>query len=172
VSLISIYLTFEVFCVPIVHVNLSRTLMIQITTTVLMLIFTVILPIISYIQFDTSADNLPSSLILRYRVVLTSMIGIGILMTCSRFFVFRYPKYSVRRGILNLLSFLLLLVYFEITAQLGKINAVMESASFSFDLTGVFYVLIGAWSLLVIKNMYDLYDFRKNERYYKQNART
>ncbi|MHA2474230.1 MAG: hypothetical protein ACXAES_13470 [Promethearchaeota archaeon] len=92
------------------------------------------------------------------------MIGIRILMTCLRIFMFRFPKYSVRRGILNLLSSVLLLVYFGITAQLGKINVTIKSTSFSLDLTGVFYVLTGAWSLLIVKNLYDFYDFRKNER--------
>ncbi len=157
--------------IPTIRVNLSRTFIIQITSTVLMFIFTVILPVISYVRFDVSVDNLPSSLSLRFKVVLISMIGIGILMTCSRFFVFRYPKYSAGRGILNLLSSVLLLVYFGITAQLGKINVVLESASFSLDLTGVFYVLIGAWSLFIAKNLYDFYDFRKNERYYTENEK-
>ncbi|MHA2050474.1 MAG: hypothetical protein ACW986_12725 [Promethearchaeota archaeon] len=78
--------------------------------------------------------------------------------------------YTVRRGMVNLLSSLLLLIYFGMTSQLGKINLIMEASSLTLDLTGTFLVLIGVWSLLVLKNVYDIYDFRKNARQYKQNV--
>ncbi len=48
----------------------------------------------------------------------------------------------------------------------------VENSSINLDLIGVFTVLIAVWSLFILKNLYDLYDFRKNRIYYENLLRT
>ena len=154
-----------------IKVNLSKNNILQITLTSLTFILTILLPIVGYFQFNISAEEYFEHFRVRYNLVFIGTITIGIILTCLRFFMYRFSQFTVKRGILNLLNSIFFIIFLTITAQLGFVEISLEDSSFSLDLTGVFVVLIIVWSLFIIKYLYDLYDFIKNRIYYENLLR-
>lgn len=154
--------------------KLNRQNVVQVVSTCLALILTVLLPILGYIQFNLI---IPSNIdlgnfTLKYNLIFISTIIIGALLSGLRYFLYRFQQFSVKRGIINLLSSVLYVVFLTITAQIGNIYIQFGTSSLSLNLTGVFIVLISVWSLLILKNALDLIDFKLNQSYYQKTIRS
>ncbi|MFW9896471.1 MAG: hypothetical protein ACFFD7_11755 [Candidatus Thorarchaeota archaeon] len=143
----------------------------QISLTSLTFFLTVILPIIGFFQFEILNELFSDVYKLTYKLVFIQTLVIGVVLTVLRFSLYQFPLYSIKRGFLNLVNSLLLLVFFGISAQIASIEVSTENFRIHFNLAGVFLFLIIIWSLFLIKNFYDLYDFRKNHTYYKRISR-
>ena len=140
--------------------------------TSLTFILTIILPIFGYFQFNISNEKYLENFQERYNLVFIGTIIIGVILTCLRFYTYRFSQYTIKRGFLNLLNSIFFVLFLSITAQLGKINIKMENFTLDLNLIGVFVFLIIVWSLFIIKNLYDLYDFKKNRIYYETLVRS
>lgn len=140
--------------------------------TSLTFILTIILPIFGYFQFNISNEKYLENFQERYNLVFIGTIIIGVILTCLRFYMYRFSQYTIKRGFLNLLNSIFFVLFLSITAQLGKINIKMENFTLDLNLIGVFVFLIIVWSLFIIKNLYDLYDFKKNQIYYETLVRS
>lgn len=139
---------------------------------------TVGIPIINYIIFKTSitqglaSDNLEK----KYDLLIMGIITVGILISICSYMYFKCPKFSVRRGAISLTHSILDLVFLILFSQFAIINIISKSdcascsgysiSGISLNLSGVFAMLIILSSLFVIKNLYDLLDFKINENYY------
>ena len=154
-----------------IKLNFSKNNIIQIFLTSLTFILTIILPIFGYFQFNISTEKYLENFRVRYHLVFIGTIIIGVILTCLRFYMYHFSEFTVKRGLLNLLNSIFFVLFLSITAQLAKININMENFSLNLNLTGVFVFLIIVWSLFIIKNLYDLYDFKKNRIYYENLVR-
>lgn len=152
----------------------NRQDIIQISATGITFILTVLLPIWGYVQFNISISrNIDlGNFTLKYNLIFISTIIIGALLSGLRYFLYRFQQFSVKRGIINLLSSVLYVVFLTITAQIGNIYIQFGTSSLSLNLTGVFIVLISVWSLLILKNALDLIDFKLNQSYYQKTIRS
>ena len=140
----------------------------QISLTIFTFIITVVLPIIGYIQFKIIVPNdlYLSKLKQSYDIIFIGTISIGVLLTVSRYYLYSFPQYSLKRAIVNLLNSLLVLVFLSLTSQIGKLDLTLKNSNLYLDLTGVFLLLIAVGALYLVKNLYDLIDFKLNQDYY------
>ncbi len=155
-----------------IKLNFSKNNIIQIVLTSLTFILTIILPIFGYFQFNISNEKYLENFQERYNLVFIGTIISGVILTFLRFYMYRFSQYTIKRGFLNLLNSIFFVLFLSITAQLGKINIKMENFNLDLNLIGVFVFLIIVWSLFIIKNLYDLYDFKKNRIYYETLVRS
>ncbi len=157
----------------IIKLKLDKQHILQISVTVLISCITIILPIISYIQFKITLNKNSSLGIfeLKLDTVFISIIIIGIILSALRYYNFQLPQFSVKRGILTLMNSILFVIFLSVIAQIGIINIDLENSSFYLNLTGVFIVLILVWALFIFKNIYDVIDFKLNQAYYSTSLR-
>ena len=145
--------------------KLNKKALWQICLTISTFILTVILPIFGYIQFNkiSSMNQLDlGNLQIRYSYVFSTLAITGIFLTILRGSSLKIPQYSMKKRWLNLGNSVLFLAFLSIMAQLGIIDIVMQNFTIYLNLIGVFILLILTWSLFIIKNLYDLYDYKKN----------
>ncbi len=156
-----------------ISLKLRKNEIIQISLTILTFILTLLLPIIGYFQFKMAMPNeiYLSDFQENYDIVFIGTIIIGILLTGFRYYLYYFPQYSLRRGIINLLNSVLIMIFLIFTSQIGNLDITIENSSLYLNLTGVFLLLIVIWSLFIFKNIYDLVDFKLNQNYYKTFVR-
>ena len=156
-----------------VRFKLKKTEIVQISLSILTFVLTVLLPIIGYFQFKIAmpSDTYLSEFQENYDIVFIGTVMIGVLLTGLRYYLYKFPQYSLRRGIISLLNSILIMIFLIITSQIGNLDIKIENSSLYLNLTGVFILLIGIWSLFIFKNIYDLVDFKLNQNYYKTFAR-
>lgn len=159
--------------VSVIDNKLDKQFIKQISLTILNFILTVVIPIIGYIQFKITTSN---SIDLghyetKYDIVFVSILIIGLSLSGLKFYSFKLPQFSVRRGSANLISSILFVIFLGITAQIGIININLEHSSFSLNLMGVFIILIVVWILFILKNAYDVIDFKLHQSYYSTSLR-
>jgi len=154
-----------------IKLNLNKNNIMQIVLTSLTFILTIVLPILGYSQLSMSNEKYLEDFRVRYNLVFIGTIIIGVILTCLRFYIYRFSEFTVKRGLLSSLNSIFFVLFLSITTQLGKINISMENFSLNLNLIGVFVFLIIVWSLFIVKNLFDLYDFKKNRIYYENLAR-
>lgn len=162
----------------------NKKVILQISLTVITFIITILLPIVGYFQFsriltdNSLCSQCPTyqmdleNLQVRYNFIFITLILIGVILTILRYSIYKFPQYSIKQGFLNLLNSIFFVLFLSIIAQLGIINISLEGFSLSLNLTGVFLLIIAVWSLFIIKNVFDLYDFKKNRIYYENLLRS
>ena len=132
-------------------------------------------PIVNYIMFKASltegveAGNLEG----KYDVLIITIIIVGLLISFCSYMYFRCPKYSVKKGLIALTHSVLDLVFLILFSQFTILNIFSKSdwvscsgysiSGISLNLSGSFIILIIVSSLFVLKNIYDLFDFKINE---------
>ena len=158
----------------------NKKVIIQISLTVITFIITILLPIVSYFQFnriltDTSLFSQCQmdleNIQVRYNFIFIFLTIFGIVLTILRYSIYKFPQYSIKRGFLNLLNSIFFVFFLSIIAQLGIINVSLEDFSLRLNLTGVFLLIIAVWSLFIIKHVFDFYDFKKNRIHYENLLR-
>lgn len=153
--------------------HFTRAKLIQIFLTLFTLVILVIIPAISYILFKItySNDALLEIFALKYDLVFITIIISGIVLTVMRYMMYNYPKYTLRRGTLNLLHSIIIVVMIAITSQIGNITIKLPDSGFSLNLANVFLLLITIWSLFIAKHVYDIIDFKIHHIYYDKLRR-
>lgn len=138
-----------------------------------MFVLTVILPVVGYNQIKSSlSGNIDlGTFKLKYDAVFISTIILGIILTGIRYFIYQFQRFSIKRGSLTLLNSILFTVILTINSQLGNLNITFENLSFYLNLSGVFVLLISVWVLFIIKNTYDLIDYKINSLAYEKLMR-
>lgn len=156
----------------------SRIKIIQLFTTLIAVFLSVGIPIINYLIFKSSleegveAGNLEE----KYDTLIIAIIVVGLLISICSYMYFRYPKYSVRKGVITLSHSVLDLIFLIIFSQFAIINIFSKNdcgscsdygvSGISLDLSGLYIIIIIVSSLFVLKNAYDLFEFKINEKYY------
>ena len=155
------------------NINIKKQGLIKFALTFITLILTVILPVIGYIQFKTvlSKEIDLGTFEIRYEIAFILSISIGMLLSGLRYFSYRYQRFSVKKGILNLISSIFFVIFLGNTAQIGNIRIDVEDSYFHLNLTGVFLLFITVWALFILKNLYNLIDYRVNHTYYERIIR-
>ena len=156
-----------------VHLSLSKNNVLKIIFTSFTFIFTVLIPFISFMQFNFTefkGVSIGNWEYLFLFVIFASII-IGVFSTISRYFIYSFPKYSVKKHIIVLLNSILFIAFLIVNSFLGKINLVSGNFYLSLDFTGLFLLLIAIWSLFLVKNVFDLIDFKVNEKFYTKLIR-
>ena len=151
--------------------NVNKSKILQFSLTGLTFIVTIFLPIIGYSQFITFNNEGLEAFQAKYNLVFIETIIVGAVLTGIRFYIYQLSQYSIKRGFLNLLNSICFIIFLTITAQIGDVDIAIEGFSLNLNLSGVFLIIIAVWSLFIIKNMVDLYDFKKNRIYYENLLR-
>lgn len=115
-----------------------------------------IFPFIQFIQvliFDTSELKLKISLtFLNYFII-------GIFMTLLNVYGSRCKKKSLRRIIIKITQSVLYLFLVLVTFQISVISHYTVTSGLIFDISRLLTLLSCLWSLLIVKNIYDLIIF-------------
>ena len=164
------------------NLKAKRKVIPQYSLTLFTFIMTVLLPIISYFQFNTflANNNLctqcpqpdTENLQLRYMFIFITLPIIGSILTILRYTIYKYPRYSIKQGFLNLLHSIVFILFLSMMSQIGILNISIGDFSLSLNLTGIFLIIMAVWSLFILKNVIDLYDYKKNRIYYENLLRT
>lgn len=148
---------------------LTRTKVTQLIFTTLTAILFILLPLVSYMQFKLeNLQNYASN----YDLVFIPLIIIGFIATAIRFSIYKYPKYTITRGALNLIHSIIIVFILIITSQIGVVYIKLPDSELSLNLIDSFAILIILWALLIPKHIYDLIDFRIHHIYYDKLRRS
>ena len=155
------------------NIHFPKRTLVQIVFTLLTIVLTVLHPFVGYIQIKSMSSNEIDigNLENKIDIVFVSIIIIGISLSIIRYLIYRTQRFSIKRGILNLLNSILIIIFLGVTAQLGSFQITTGDALFSLNSTGLFLLLIAVWALLILKYIYDLFDFTINQSYYKRKIR-
>ncbi len=157
------------------EIVLNKFKLIQFISTIISLVITVFIPILNYYQFKGSltSDVDLGGFEATYDIFIILIVTVGIIITGCTYFIFNFPKFSIKRGSISLTHSVLdlVLIYFYSFMSIVTFSYTCEKncqKEVTLDLSGVFIVLIIIWSLFVGKNAYDLIDYKINETHYKR----
>ena len=158
------------------EVVINRLKLIQILSTSVSGVLTILLPIINYIQFKNSLaeDVNLGGFETTYDGLIIWVVIVGIMITVSTYFIFEFPNNSIKRGSVSLMNSVLDVVFIYIFSYMSLINMTYTCQNncrkeITLNLTGVYMLLIIIMSLYVVKNAYDLIDYNINQKYYRRN---
>lgn len=136
--------------------------------TVLSFVLTVLIPILSYIYFKSSVtDDIDvGDFEAKYNIIIIWAVIFGMMITGCTYLTFNFPKYSIKRGITSLTQSILELIIILLFSQFRTIRISDNDVELIFDITGIFVVLITVCAIFIIKNLYDLIDFKINQKSY------
>lgn len=153
--------------------KLYRFKIMRISFTVINFLIVVIMPLFNYFNFkrvmieDIDLSNFES----RYDSIILWDLLVGVLMTVCTYMLFHYPKHSVKRGIIALIYSILFSVFLLVFSQMSIIHIKSKYAGIILDLERIFIILILVSCLFIIKNIYDLIDFKLNQTYYERERK-
>lgn len=153
-------------------INLDKNNVLRFLFTSFTFTITVLLPILSLIKLN----SLDSEFLDRYwieKVILVSSISIvlGILSTITRFLIYSFPRYSVKKQLISLVNSSLLITFLLVNSLLSKIIINFGRSSIILDFSGIFLLLTSLWLVFVGKQIFDLFDFKRNQNYYSKKVR-
>lgn len=158
----------------------NKTRIYQICFTFFTVIMTTGMPIVNYINFKTllnsvncpTCPNLSNNQInlggleATYDILIYFFIVFGITISVCAYLIFRFQKYSVRRGILLLAISIMYLISTIASSQLSIIFVEVAKVQIITDFSGVYILLTIIMTLYIFKNLFDLIDFKINQSYY------
>ena len=149
--------------------KLDRNDIIQIISTISSFVLTIVLPLVNYITFKNiiREEIVLSDLESRYNIIIIFAVIIGVMITGCTYIFFKYPKYSVNRGIVTLTHSVLNVLFLAVFSQMAIFNISFKGSGISLNLSGLFIILTAVLSLLIGKSLYDLIDFKLNQNYYR-----
>jgi hypothetical protein len=137
------------------------------------------MPAFSYFNFKillnqvncSNCSNLASQVNLggleaTYDILIYFLIILGIVISFCTYFIFNHQKYSLKRGTLLLAVSIMYLISTIALSKLSIIFVEVEKVQIITDFSGVYILLIIIMFGYIIKNLFDLIDFKINQLYY------
>ena len=145
----------------------------QLLATWVAFLFSILLPLVNYFTFKSflSSGINVGSLETTYDIVILITLILGICSTIITYLVYRLPKHSIQRGFLALSQNISSIVLIIVFSNLGRFWLIYENVSLYLDIRGIYLLLIIGVIPFVLKNIYDLIDFKRNSDYYTKLQR-
>ena len=145
----------------------------------------VIIPIINYINLKSLiktlncpicpnlADNQINlgGLEILYDNIIYFFIIFGLIVSICAYLIFRYQKYSVQRALLLLIVSIIYLTTTILSSQMSIVFVEISKIQITTDFSGVYILFIIIMSLYILKNIFDLIDFKVNHSHYLMDIR-
>lgn len=149
------------------------------------IVFTIITPIVTYLNFKDTISSFkcqgcPDSFVPQislggmeelYDILIYVFVCVGVIVTLCSYFVDRFQKYSIQRGILMCIISVVYLINVIFASQMSNIYLQIANIQLIADFFGVFILLIIISSLYVLKSLFDLIDFKINKYHYDKIIR-
>jgi len=144
------------------------------------IIITIIVPIVTYLNFKDIIKNFncsdcPQSVVNQvymggmvplYDILIYVFVFVGFIVTICTYFISRFQKYSLQRGILMFSISIAYLINILFSSQMSTILIKVANVQIMVNFSGVFILLIIISLLYVSKSLFDLVDFRVNKSRY------
>lgn len=160
------------------EILINKLKVLQILSTGISGVVTILLPIINYIQFKNSLseDMNMGGFEATYDSLMIWIVIVGIMITGSTYFIFEFPNNSIKRGSVSLTNSVLDIIFIYIFSCMSQINMTYTCNNncrkeITLNLSGVYTLLIIIMSLYVVKNVYDLIDYKVNSKHYIQSRK-
>lgn len=143
------------------------------------------MPIVSYLNFKNmirsfNCPECPESIVSQislggteklYDILIYIFVCIGIIVTLCSYFINRFRKYSMQRGILMCVISVVYLINIIFTSQMSEIFIQVANVQLIVNSFGIFILFITISSLYVLRSLFDLIDFKINKSYYDKILR-
>ena len=162
------------------YLELKKNQIYRVCLTILSVIITIIIPIVNYSNFKNSVNMIncptcPNSTVSQidlgaleatYDILIYFFVGIGIIIAICAYSVFKFQKYSIKRALLLLLISIMYVLYVAASSQMSIIFIEVSKIQIIMNFSNVYILFIIITSLYLIKNLYDLVDYKLNQSYY------
>lgn len=148
--------------------KLNRNDLFQVILTIFSFIFTILIPLISYIQFKSINPNQVDlgGLDTKFDILIIFFFAIGIIITICTYLVYQNYKYSTKRSILLILISIMYIVYIASSSQIMVLYMGIQKIEIIIDFSGILILFLIGMGLFTLKNVIDLIDFKVNQSYY------
>lgn len=167
----------------IMRIDKSRLL--QFFITIFSTVFTIILPVINYIDFKNSLSNVEcescpdlnknqidlGSFEISFDVFIYINVILGILITSCSYLIFEFQKYSLQRRFLLFFITLMYVIFFTFSSQLSTVFITVPNIQLTIDFSGIYIIFLVAFSIYSLKNIFDIVDFKINQGQYTTTLR-
>ena len=157
----------------------------QISFAVINVIITIIIPIVTYLNFKSTirsfnCPDCPESIVNQihlggmeavYDILIYVFVFVGLLVTVCSYFINRFQKYSIQRGILMLIISIVYFINIIFSSQMSTITIKIANIQLVIKSFGIFILFIVITLLYVLKALFDLVDFKVNKLYYNKIIR-
>lgn len=155
------------------NLNVNKNDVMQYFFTVFCFLTTVLIPILNYIIFKNSLVQgiILGDLEQKYEIITILVVIIGIIATVSIYLIYYFPKYSVKRSCLTLSQSIMDITLLIIFSQISLLSVFQDKFGLILDISGVYILLIITFLPFIFKNIFDVFDFKKNEEFYQRKLR-
>jgi hypothetical protein len=169
----------------LMNLKVPKNAIYQIGFTVFTGIMTIIIPLVNYLNFKdlvTSIKCYECTDVLAGRISLGNLEAIydtliylfvilGFVISVCAYLTFKYQRYSVQRGSLTLLVSIMYLISTIGSSQMNTVLIEVAKIQIIMDFSGVYILFMVIMSLYILKNLYDVIDFKINKSYYISSQR-
>lgn len=106
-----------------------------------------------------------------YDILIYVFVCIGVIVTLCSYFIDRFQKYSIQRGILMCFISVVYLINVIFASQMSEIYLQIANIQIIANFFSVFILFIIISSLYVLKSLFDLIDFKINKYHYDKIIR-
>ena len=165
--------------------KLKKHQMYQIGFTILSVIVTIVIPLVNFFNFKNSirtfdcpvcSESVVNQIYLGgletiYDILIYIFVLLGFIVSICTYFIHKFQKYSIQRGILVLLISIVYMINSIFSSQMSTIIIRVANVQLIMNSSGVYILFIAVASLYVIKALFDLIDFKINHSYYSSILR-
>lgn len=157
--------------------------MYQLGFAIINIVFTIIMPIVTYLNFKNisfDCPECPESFVTQislggtkelYDILIYVFVCIGVIVTLCSYIIDRFQKYSIQRGILMYIVSVVYLINVIFASQMSEIYLQIANIHLIANFFGVYILFITISSLYVLKSLFDLIDFKINKYHYDKIIR-
>jgi len=159
--------------------------MYQVGFAIINIIITIIVPIVTYLNFKNiirsfNCPDCPESIVNQiylggmetvYDILIYVFVFVGVTVTICSYFINRFQKYSMQRGVLMCIISVVYFINILFTSQTSTILIRIANIQLIVNSFGIFILLIIISLLYVLKSLFDLIDFKINKYQYDKILR-